>query len=129
ATASQPPGTSVEPGKPTLIHRRTSVPAFGALLPVRLMGALYTLRNGSLARFELMRDLKTEHWQMKRGTVLIGNVTGGGADRAFVQIKGFIDPTSERLVKIEGEVLGDEGGAGLRGKTRRVFSVWGKVLD
>jgi len=84
---------------------------------------------GSLARFELMRDLKADHWQMKRGTILVGNVIGGGADRAFVQIKGFIDPSSERLVKIEGEVLGDDGGAGLRGKRRRVSSVWAKALD
>jgi hypothetical protein len=32
-------------------------------------------------------------------------------------------------VKIEGELLGDDGGAGLRGRQRRVSSVWVKVLD
>ena len=121
--------TISENNKPILVDRRANIPSFGAMLPVRLMGVLYTLRTGSLARFELMRDFKTDHWQMKRGTVFVGNVIGGGADRAFVQIKGFIDPATERLVKVEGEVLGDDGGAGLRGKRRRVSSVWTKALD
>ncbi|HZF38907.1 MAG TPA: hypothetical protein VE715_08790 [Blastocatellia bacterium] len=40
---------------------------FGAMLPVRLMGALYTLRAGSIARFELTCDLKGEEWRMRLG--------------------------------------------------------------
>jgi hypothetical protein len=112
-----------------LASHRSNQPSFGAMLPVRLMGVLYTLRTGSMARFELMRDLKADHWQMRRGTVFIGAIIGGDVDRAYVQIKGYIDPGTERLVKIEGELLGDDGGAGLRGKQRRVSSVWVKVLD
>ncbi len=108
---------------------RSSLPSFGAMLPVRLMGALYTMRTGSIARLELTRDLKAENWMMRRGTVFIGNVIGGDLDRAYLQIKGYIDPDTERLVKIEGELLGDDGGAGLRGKQRRVSPVWAKVLD
>jgi hypothetical protein len=99
------------------------------MLPVRLMGALYTLRAGSMARFELMRDLKADRWRMRRGTVFIGGVIGGDVDRAYVQIKGYLDPETERLVKIEGELLGDDGGAGLRGRQRRVSPVWVKILD
>jgi hypothetical protein len=99
------------------------------MLPVRLMGALYTPRTGSLARFELTRDLKTDHWRLKRGTILIGAVIGGDADRAYAQIKGVIDPDTQKLVKLEGEILGDDGGAGLRGKPRRVSSVWARALD
>jgi hypothetical protein len=127
ATQSQPERYEAE--KMIFNTHRTIPPAFGAMLPVRLMGVVYTIRSGSLARFELMRDLKTEQWQMKRGTVFVGNVSGSGADRAFIQIKGFIDPATERFIKIEGEILGEDGGAGLRGRTRRVASVWGKALD
>jgi hypothetical protein len=99
------------------------------MLPVRLMGALYTLRAGQVARFELTRDLKGDRWRLRRGTVFIGNVVGGDVDRAYVQIKGYVDPETGRFVKIEGETLGDDGGAGLRGKRRRVSSAWLKALD
>jgi hypothetical protein len=110
-------------------NRRLALPSFGAMLPVRLMGALYTLRAGSIARFELTRDLKGEEWRMRRGTIFIGSVVGGDVDRAYVQIKGYIDPETGRLVKMEAETLGDDGGAGLRGKRRRVSSAWLKALD
>jgi hypothetical protein len=106
-----------------------ALPSFGALLPVRLLGMLYTLRSSTLARLELLRDSKTEHWQLPRGTIFVGAVQGAGRDRAYVQIKGFIDPTTERFTKLEGEALGSYGGAGLRGKERRLSSVWLRVLD
>jgi hypothetical protein len=93
------------------------------------MGALYTLRTGAIARFELTRDVKGEEWRMRRGTIFIGAVVGGDVDRAYVQIKGYIDPETGRLVKMEAETLGDDGGAGLRGKRRRVSSAWLKALD
>lgn len=113
----------------TRLIKRISKPNFGAMLPVRLMGVLYTLRIGSLARLELVRDLKTQHWQLKRGTVFIGNVVGGNLDRAYLQIKGYIDPNSQSFTKLEGEALGNDGGAGLRGKQRQMSPVWVKVLD
>ena len=88
--------------RPKLASGLSSQPSFGAMLPVRFMGALYTLRAGSIARFELMRDLKADRWQMRRGTVFIGSVISGDVDRAYVQIKGYLVPETERLVKIEG---------------------------
>lgn len=106
-----------------------ALPSFGALLPVRLLGMLYTLRPNTLVRLELLRDSKTEHWHLPRGTIFVGAVQGAGRDRAYVQIKGFIDPTTERFTKLEGEALGSDGGAGLRGKERRFSSVWLRVLD
>lgn len=115
--------------RPKTTNQRLGLPSFGAMLPVRLMGALYTLRAGSIARFELTRDLSGNQWRVRRGTIFIGNVVGGDVDRAYIQIKGYIDPETERLVKIEGEMLGDDGGAGLRGKRRRVSSAWLKALD
>ena len=106
-----------------------ALPSFGAMLPVRLLGMLYTLRPNSFVRLELLRESKTEHWQLPRGTIFVGAVQGAGRDRAYVQIKGFIDPTTERFTKLEGEALGSDGGAGLRGKERRLSSVWLRVLD
>ncbi|MBO0862225.1 MAG: hypothetical protein J2P21_27765, partial [Chloracidobacterium sp.] len=50
-------------------------PPFGAMLPVRTMGALYTLRPG-LARFELTRDVRGPGWQMRKGATLIGQQQG-----------------------------------------------------
>ena len=114
---------------PSLATNIRALPSFGALLPVRLLGMLYTLRPGALARLELLRESKTEHWQLPRGTIIVGAVQGAGRDRAFVQIKGFIDPTTERFTPLEGEALGSDGGAGIRGKERRLSSVWLRVLE
>ncbi len=111
------------------LTKRTSAPNFGAMLPVRLMGVLYTLRPGSLVRLELARDLRTGNWQLRRGTVFIGQSLGGELDRAYLQIKGFIDPDTQTFTKLEGEVLGNDGGAGLRGKQRRISPAWIRVLD
>jgi hypothetical protein len=109
--------------------KRTAAPNFGAMLPVRLMGVLYTLRQGSLARLELVRDLRAGSWQLRRGTVFIGQTLSGELDRAYLQIKGFIDPDTQTFTKLEGEVLGNDGGAGLRGKRRRISPAWVRVLD
>ncbi len=109
--------------------KRPAAPNFGAMLPVRLMGVLYTLRQGSLVRLELVRDLKGGSWQLRRGTVFVGQTLGGDLDRAYLQIKGFIDPDTQTFTKLEGEVLGNDGGAGLRGKRRRISPAWVKVLD
>lgn len=116
--------------KPTLRRAgKKSVPSFGAMLPVRLIGVLYTLRSGLLVRLELSRDIKSDGDLLRRGTIFVGALHGGELDRAYVQIKGFIDPETQGFVRLEGEVLGNDGGAGLRGKRRRVSSPWGKVLD
>ena len=109
--------------------RTKAVPTFGAMLPVKLIGVLYTLRTGSLARLELTRDLTTANGFLKRGTIFVGTVQGAELDRAFVQIKGFMDPVTNSFTKLEGELLGSDGGAGLRGKRRSISSAWSKVLD
>jgi hypothetical protein len=97
------------------------------MLPIRTMGALYTLRPG-LARFELMRDVSGQGWRMRKGTTLIGQQQGGEYDRAYVSLLGFIDPGSKRFVKAPGEVLGADGAPGLQGKRRQVSSRWARVL-
>ncbi len=106
---------------------RVVLPPFGAMLPIRTMGALYTLRPG-LARFELTRDVRGQGWQMRKGTTLIGQQQGGEYDRAYISLLGFIDPESKRFVKAPGEVLGADGAPGLQGKRRQISSRWARVL-
>ena len=103
-------------------------PSFGSMLPVRSLGVLYTLRSGGLVRLELTRDVKGKGWSMARGTVLVGAMRGAEFDRAFVSLVGFIDPESGRFVKITGDLLGADGGTGIRGKRRKMTSGWSKAL-
>lgn len=103
-------------------------PSFGSMLPVRSLGVLYTLRSGGLVRLELTRDVKGKGWSMARGTILVGAMRGAEFDRAFVSLVGFIDPESGRFVKITGDLLGADGGAGIRGKRRKMTSGWSKAL-
>ncbi len=118
-----------EEGDKPVLSVKSPAPSFGSMLPVRLMGALYTLRQGALARLELVRTVKTERGTLKRGTVFVGSLLGSELDRAYVQVKGFIDPETNSFTPLEGELLGSDGGAGLRGKQRRVSPVWARVLD
>jgi hypothetical protein len=92
------------------------LPPFGTMLPVRSQGVIFSLRNNSYARLELSRDCQGEGWSLSKGTLLIGRVNGSENDRAYVNIVGFIDPKSNRFVKMNGEVLGSDGGAGIAGK-------------
>jgi hypothetical protein len=86
------------------------------MLPVRTQAVIFTVRNNSYARFELTRDLTGEGWSLPKGTVLIGHTSGSELERAFVNIIGYLDPRENRFVKMTGEVLGSDGGAGLQGK-------------
>lgn len=106
-----------------------AMPPFGSMLPVRTLGVLYTLRSGGLARFELTSDVKGKGWAMPRGTVLVGALRDAKFDRAFVSLVGFIDRESGRFVKISGDLLGSDGGAGIRGKRRKMSSGWSRALS
>ncbi|MDQ3651565.1 MAG: hypothetical protein M3458_15085, partial [Acidobacteriota bacterium] len=46
----------------------------------------------------------------------------------YLSMIGFIDPATKRLVKVGGDVLGSDGGDGLRGKRRRLSSRWTRVV-
>jgi hypothetical protein len=127
ASANAKASEQTAPAVLKLTEPRVVLPPFGAMLPIRTMGALYTLRPG-LARFELMRDVSGQGWQMRKGTTLIGQQQGGEYDRAYVSLVGFIDPESKRFVKAPGEVLGADGAPGLQGKRRQVSSRWARVL-
>jgi hypothetical protein len=131
----QPVSQSPERSSSTPVRAKTSnteakvvLPPFGSMLPVRTIGGIYTLRSGALARLELTRDIVGNGWSMTRGTILVGTIKGGEYDRAYVAIIGFIDPESGKFVNLGGDVLGGDGAAGLKGKSRQVDSRWTRVL-
>lgn len=125
-------GSIAQPNSRTLASRQAGatvvLPSFGSMLPVRTIGGLYTLRSGALTRLELTRDMNGNGWSMKRGTILVGTSKGGEYDRAYVSIVGFIDPQSGKLVRLGGDVLGGDGGAGLKGKRRQLDGGWARML-
>jgi hypothetical protein len=131
APAASMPAAPARPSPPLLSNRKEKavvLPAFGAILPVRTLGAVYTLRN-SLARLEITRDIAGDGWALKKGTMLIAQQQGGAFDRAYVSISGFIDPTTNRFVKMAGEVLGSDGSPGLKGKRRQISGRWTRAFN
>lgn len=110
------------------------IPVFGTMLPVRTRGVIFTLRNNSYARLELARDCQGEGWSLTKGTLLVGRVNGSEHDRAFINVFGYIDPGTNRLVKMTGEVVGSDGGSGMQGKRisvdrKRLKQTLGKVAS
>ena len=91
------------------------LPPFGTMLPVRTQGVVFTLRDNSYARLELVRDTKGAGWSLPKGTVLIGRASGSEYDRAFINVIGYLD-RDNRFVKMSGDVLGSDGGSGIQGK-------------
>jgi hypothetical protein len=109
-------------------------PQFGTMLPVRTQGVIFSLRNNAFARLELTRDCQGEGWSLPKGTLLIGRVSGSDYDRAYISVQGYIDPRTNRFVKMAGEVLGSDGGSGVQGKRtvvdrNRLKQTLGKVAS
>jgi hypothetical protein len=104
------------------------LPSFGSILPVRTLGKIYTLRSGSSIRLELTRYVSGEGWSLSKGTVLIGQIRGSERDRAFIAITGFIESSRDRFVNLNGEILGDDGGSGIRGEFHKLSSGWSRAF-
>ncbi len=121
-------GAGALPPLSTTLETSVPVPPFGVMLPVRTLGAIFTLRP-SLSRFALTRDLRGNGWAMRKGTILIGQQMGSQLDRAYVSLMGFIDPGSGKLVKLTGDALGADGAPGLRGKRKQLSSRWARILS
>jgi hypothetical protein len=106
----------------------TAIP-FGTLLPIRFLGAVYTLRtSGGLVRMELTRSVSGKDYSYPAGTVLVGTLRGSEYKRAFISVVGLIDPKTGGLVKFEGEVMGNDGASGIAGRRRQVKSTWSRVF-
>jgi hypothetical protein len=111
--------------RPLASNESANVPAFGTLLPVRFLGAIYTLRGtGGLVRMELSRSVRKGAFSYPAGTVIVGRLRGSEYNRAFVSAIGAIDPKSGKLVKFEGEILGVDGASGAKGE-RKSLKSWG----
>jgi hypothetical protein len=122
---------SSQPAVQSFAHSSAPIvlPSFGSIIPVRTLGKIYTLRSGSITRLEITRNVSGEGWTLSKGTVLIGSISGGEQDRAFVSLSGFIDPNADRFVKLTGETLGSDGGSGLKGKLHKVSKAWSRAFS
>jgi hypothetical protein len=106
----------------------TAIP-FGTLLPIRILGAVYTLRaSGGPVRMELTRSVSGKDYSYPAGTILVGALRGSEEKRAFISVVGLIDPQTGGLVKFEGEVMGGDGASGVPGRRRPVKSTWSRVI-
>lgn len=111
--------------KSAISNESANAPPFGTLLPVRLLGAVFTLQSsGGLVRMELSRTARGNGFSYPAGTVLVGRLRGNETNRAFISVFGAIDPKSGKLVKFEGDVMGTDGASGVVGQRKSVKS-WG----
>ena len=106
------------------------LPPLGTMLPVRTLGAVYTLRSEGYVRMQLTRAMSGQGWSLPRGTELYGVVRGSDYEigRAYVQLVGFIDQASGKLVRLQGSLLGSDGTDGLRGRKHSLNSGWSRAL-
>ena len=103
-------------------------PTFGTVLPVRLLGRLHTLGENGLVRLELTRAVQGSWGTLPKGTLFVGRVAGGEANRVFVSLLGYIDPRSETLVTLGGDIQGVDGALGVQGEVKQLGSRWAKVF-
>ena len=109
---------------------QVSLPPLGTMLPVRTLGTLYTLRSEGYVRMQLTRAVSGRGWSLPRGTELYGVARSSDFEigRAYIQLVGFIDQSSSRLVRLQGSILGSDGADGLRGRKHNLNSGWGRAL-
>jgi hypothetical protein len=119
-----------QPASPERATESVPLPPLGTMLPVRTLGSLYTLRSEGYVRMQLAREVSGRGWSLARGTELYGVVRGSDFEigRAYIQLVGFIDQRSGRLVRIQGSLLGADGADGLRGRKHSLTSGWSRAL-
>jgi hypothetical protein len=106
------------------------LPPLGTMLPVRTLGTVFTLRADSYVRLELTRQVSGRGWSLPRGTEFYGLVRGAELEtgRAFVALIGFVDRDTNRLVRLDGSLLGGDGADGVRGRKHKLNSGWSGAL-
>lgn len=102
-------------------------PTFGTVLPVRILGSLHTLGTNGLARLELTRPVEGSWGYLPSGTLFVGRIQGGEADRLFVSLIGYLTDDN-RLVPIGGDLQGLDGALGLKGQSKKLGSRWSKIF-
>ena len=109
---------------------QVALPPLGTMLPVRTLGTIYTLRAEGYVRMQLVRAVGGSGWSLPRGTEVYGRVRGSDFEigRAYVELIGFIDQSTGRLVRLQGSVVGGDGAEGLRGQKRNLQSGWTRAL-
>lgn len=109
---------------------QVALPPLGTMLPVRTLGTIYTLRSEGYVRMQLVRAAGGRGWSLPRGTEVYGVVRGSDFEigRAYVQLIGFLDQGTGRLVRLQGSVVGGDGAEGLRGQKRNLQSGWTRAL-
>lgn len=128
-SASEGITTSPE-SRATRKSNAVALPPFGTMLPVRTVGTVFTLRSDSYVRLQLTRDMSGQGWALKRGTEFYGTVRGADIEtsRVFISIIGFIEPNTNRFVRLQGSVIGSDGADGVRGKKHKLNSGWINAL-
>ncbi len=106
------------------------LPPLGTMIPVRTMGTIYTLRADTLVRMQTTRAIEGNGWSLRRGTELYGVLRGSDTEvgRAYISLIGFVDPKTNALVRVSGNLLGGDGTDGVRGRKHRLNSRWSQVL-
>ena len=128
ATVAQPARKDPDSRKPDNKPAGAVVPTFGSMLPIKSLGVIYSLRSGGLARFEVTRDVKGKGWTLPHGTVMVGALRGAEYNRAYISLIGYIDSDSGKFVQVGGDLLGGDGGTGVKGTRRKMSSSWSKVF-
>ena len=128
--------SNLDRGRPADANRRVTpqpasvpLPPLGTMLPVRTLGTIYTLRSEALVRMQLTRAASGEGWSLQRGTEFYGVLRGADREvgRAYVSLIGFVDPDTNRLVRLSGNLLGGDGTDGVRGRKRQLHSRWSRA--
>lgn len=129
STTTPPPSESATTSN-SLNPATVPVPPLGTMLPVRTLGTVFTLRNDSFVRMQLTRDVAGSGWHLARSTEFYGMLRGAefGAGRAFVSLIGFVDASTNRLVRLQGNLLDKDGADGLRGRKHKLDSGWARAL-
>lgn len=144
ANPSSPNSTGATPASPTNMPTRADassptrtnesagvpLPPLGTMLPVRTLGAVFTLRADSYVRMQLTRDMEGRGWSLRRGTEFYGIVRGADIEtgRAYISLVGFVDTNTNRLVRLQGNLLGGDGADGVRGIKHKLDSGWSRAL-
>lgn len=106
------------------------LPPLGTMLPVRTLGAVFTLRADSYVRMQLTRDMEGRGWSLRRGTEFYGIVRGADIEtgRAYIALVGFVDTDTNHLVRLQGNLLGGDGADGVRGIKHKLDSGWSRAF-